>query len=88
MAAAYNHVNIIEFLLKRGADIETKDRDDYTPLLLAASEGNAEAVNVLIQSGANLFCMDKEDRTALYWAGLQNHNNVVEVRTFKVVVAF
>jgi ankyrin repeat protein len=27
------------FLLKKDAEIETKDKDGYTPLLLAASEG-------------------------------------------------
>ena len=41
VAAAYNHVAIIEFLLKKGAEIETKDKDGYTPLLLAASEGKS-----------------------------------------------
>ena len=80
VAAAYNHVEVIEFLLKCGAQIETQDKNGYTPLLLAASEGNAEAVRVLLQSGANIFCMDKEDRTVLYWASMQNHKNVVDVR--------
>ena len=40
VAAAYNHVPVIEYLLKKGAHIETQDKDGYTPLLLAASEGN------------------------------------------------
>ena len=60
--------------------IRPQDKNGYTPLLLAASEGNAEAVRVLLQSGANIFCMDKEDRTVLYWASMQNHKNVVDVR--------
>ena len=34
VAAAYNHVPIIEYLLKQGAEIETKDKDGYTPLLM------------------------------------------------------
>lgn len=79
VAAAYNHVAIIEFLLKKGASIETKDKDGYTPLLLAASEGNAQAAYVLLQSGANIFSIDREDRTLLYWAAMQNHKNVIDV---------
>ena len=86
MAAAYNHVEVIEFLLKCGAQIETQDKNGYTPLLLAASEGNAEAVRVLLQSGANIFCMDKEDRTVLYWASMQNHKNVVDVSKIKLLL--
>ena len=88
MAAAYNHVKVIEFLLKRSAQIETQDKNGYTPLLLAASEGNAEAVRVLLQSGANIFCMDKEDRTVLYWASMQNHKNVVDVSKIKLLLLF
>ena len=34
VSAAYNHVQIIEYLLKQGAEIETKDKDGYTPLLM------------------------------------------------------
>lgn len=79
VAAAYNHVPIIDFLLTQGAQIECKDKDGYTPLLLAASEGNAKAVSVLLQSGANIFSIDREDRTVLYWASVQNHKNVVDV---------
>ena len=79
VAAAYNHVGIIEFLLKKGAQIETMDKDGYTPLLLAASEGNVEAVYILLQTGANIFAVDKEDRSVLYWAAMQNHKNVIDV---------
>ena len=80
VAAAFNHVDIINFLLQTGrADIEAKDKDGYNPLLLAASEGNAEAVDILLKLHADIFVIDKEDRTVLYWAAMQNHKNVIDV---------
>ena len=62
-----------------GADIEARDKDGYNPLLLAASEGNAEAVEILLRSQADIFVIDKEERTVLYWAAMQNHKNVIDV---------
>jgi ankyrin repeat protein len=44
MASMFNHGDCIEYLLKSGANIERKDVDSLTPLLLAAMEGN-EQVN-------------------------------------------
>ena len=80
MASAYNHVSIIEYLLKKGAKIEKRDRDNFTPLLLAAAEGNAEAVEILLQHGADIYAQDREDKSVLYWAAAENHSNAVEVR--------
>ena len=80
VAAAFNHVDIINFLLQTGhADIEAKDKDGYNPLLLAASDGNAEAVDILLKMQADIFVLDKEERTVLYWAAMQNHKNVIDV---------
>ena len=79
MASAYNHVAIIEYLLKKGAKIEKRDRDNFTPLLLAAAEGNAEAVEVLLQHGADIYAQDREDRSVLYWASKENHVKAAEV---------
>ena len=53
--------------------------DNFTPLLLASAEGNAEAVELLLSHGADIFALDKEDKSALYWAAAQNHITVVEV---------
>ena len=51
----------------------------YTPLLLAAVEGNSESVNILLENGADIYVQDKEDKTVLYWAAAQNHQNVLKV---------
>ena len=55
------------------------DSRSYTPLLLAAVEGNSEAVETLLKNGADLFVQDKDDRSVLYWAAAQNHQNVLKV---------
>ena len=69
----------MEYLIKRVAKIENKDKDNFTPLLLASAEGNAEAVELLLNSGADIYALDKEDKSALFWASAQNHVKVVEV---------
>ena len=80
MAAAYNQVEIIEYLLQKGARIDPKDKDNFTPLLMAACEGNADAVRMLLDNNADMYAIDKEDKSALYWAAAQNHVEAAQVR--------
>ena len=46
IASSYNHLFIMEYLLKMGAKIDARDNQSNTALLLAASEGHVEAVQV------------------------------------------
>ena len=64
----------------RGADIEVKDRDNFTPLLLAACYGHAKAVELLISSGADILAEDKNERTALFLAAEEDRLEVLKVR--------
>ena len=66
-------------MIKKKANVGCSDKDNLTPLILAAAEGNAEAVGRLIQNGANIFSLDSEEKSALYWAAAQNHIKVVQV---------
>ena len=50
MASANNKYPIIEYLLEKGASIERMDKDSFTPLLLAAHQGRAQALNILLES--------------------------------------
>ena len=43
---------IIEIMLSRGLDINSKDNDGNTPLASAAAGGKAEAVEYLLSRGA------------------------------------
>lgn len=67
------------FLICSGANIECKDRDNFTPLLLAASYGHAKTVELLLQRGANPDVEDKNDKTAVFLAAEENKLEVLEV---------
>ena len=41
---------VINVLIKAGAEVGAKDRDGWTPLMLAAKDNNAEVLNVLAQA--------------------------------------
>jgi ankyrin repeat protein len=54
-AARYGHVGVTRLLLKRGADVNTPNISQDTPLHLAAENGHEEAVSILLGSGADIF---------------------------------
>ncbi|KAL6787037.1 hypothetical protein J3E68DRAFT_432070 [Trichoderma sp. SZMC 28012] len=52
-AALEDRFEVLEQLIDQGADIECKDGQDATPLLLACLRGNTKTVQVLLNRGAN-----------------------------------
>lgn len=52
-AAELGDVALIKDLCAHGANVNVRDDDGYSPLLLAVREGRAEAVKVLIELGAD-----------------------------------
>lgn len=47
-------VEMVDILLKNGANIDAKDRQNRTPLFYAAAHGEAKVVEKLLQYGANV----------------------------------
>jgi uncharacterized protein len=62
--ADVDHVDLIDLLLKLGADIEARDESGRTPLLSAAHSGNAPSFGRLLRRGANLGATDSHGRCA------------------------
>ena len=56
-------VDICDFLLTRGADIEIRDSNGRTPLHLAVLQEDAEKVNLLLSKGADVTAVDNQGNT-------------------------
>ena len=54
LAAGEGHVELIQWLLDNGADVEAKDRDGRTPVFDAVRHAQDGAIKILIDAGAKL----------------------------------
>jgi len=67
-ACEYNHANVVEYLIARGADVAKVHRGQ-TPLHWAAVSGHADIVRLLLDHGAPKDIRDERyDGTPLQWA--------------------
>lgn len=75
LAAASNYLGALQALLdRRPQDVDAKTNIGITPLMMAATEGHAEAVRLLLQLGADHTLKDDEGLTAKEVA-LKNGND-------------
>ena len=70
---------MIEYLLERGAHINSKDKDNYTPLLSAVWKGQTEAGKLLIDKGAKTQVTDSTLKTCLHLAVDNDHTDTLEM---------
>lgn len=63
----------------RKAPLEKRDRDNYTPLLMAAYSGHAESLDALLKKGADYEAVDKNDKTAVYLAAEEDKLDALKV---------
>ncbi|XP_065680493.1 ankyrin-1-like [Hydra vulgaris] len=78
-AAMFNRVEIIDYLLSKGAQIDCRDKDNETPLLMAVRKNNVEAVKVLLDWFADITVKDLNDKTCMFIAAEANCKDVFEI---------
>uniref|UniRef100_A0A8C6XN30 Uncharacterized protein n=1 Tax=Naja naja TaxID=35670 RepID=A0A8C6XN30_NAJNA len=77
VAATHGHLEIIDYLISKGAKLEVKDNKGRTPLHRAAEKGHDKAVNRLLQAGANMYSLDQEGRTPFHLANQNQHMHIL-----------
>ena len=77
-ACNLGHIEIINFLIGKGADInQLAGRLDLTPLMECARTGNLEVAKLLVEKGADVKIISKMGMSAMHWA-LANGQNQAE----------
>ena len=77
-AANEGHVQVAEFLISAGADVNAKNRFDRTPLYRAAYWGKKEIAEILIAKGADVNTQQR-DGTPLDWANQYGHPETANI---------
>jgi hypothetical protein len=65
MLATHNYTEALEFLVEKGANIDSVTLDGITPLHKAVEQGNIESVRILLKNRAKTNLKDEEGVTAL-----------------------
>ena len=65
-AANFGHVDMVSFLIRKGAKVNASDRSKDTPLTFAARNGHVDVAKVLIDSGADVNWTRFDGRSLLH----------------------
>ncbi|XP_057721758.1 protein VAPYRIN-like [Arachis stenosperma] len=79
IAARKGEVRSIQKLLEKGAFVNGRDQNGWTPLHRACFKGRIDAVHVLLEKGIDLNAEDEEGYTALHCAVECGNADVAEV---------
>ena len=69
-SAATGKLSRCEKYIRRGADVNARDLDAWTPLFWGAVEGFPDVVELLLQSGADVTLVDNDGVSVLHVAAL------------------
>jgi len=65
MASENGHIEIVEMLLKKGADLDAKNNDGETALKTASEKGHEEVVEMLLDNGADVKTLEEVHKGVL-----------------------
>lgn len=80
-AAQGGHVGCVETLLHIRANVDNKDSDGWTALMLAATEGHGHVCALLIRAQAAVFLTNHDGMTAADLAEREGHDHILPLLT-------
>ena len=78
-----NDVDMVKLLLDRGANTESKDQYDETPLLWAVRNNNVDMVKLLLDCGANIESKDQSNETPLWGAAWNGNMDMIKLLLYR-----
>lgn len=66
-------------LIKQGANVNEKNKQEETPLHRAISKEHKRITQILLEAGADVTLQDHKGRTALHLAALTGNQNIIEI---------
>ncbi|KAL8856097.1 MAG: hypothetical protein Q9178_007292 [Gyalolechia marmorata] len=80
IAAGQGHTDVVELLLKHGADLDATDDDGHKAFFRAVREGHAKVIKVLLEHGSKVSeSPEKNGVTALFISVFFNQEDVVRL---------
>jgi uncharacterized protein len=77
-SARGGHLNIVKYLVEKGAALDVASFEDCTALDYAAGAGQPHVVKYLLNKGANIEGIGGNYTTPLGWASFFGHRDIVE----------
>ena len=78
-AASKGLLEDVRTLVQSGVDVDSRDREQRTALMIAAVGRHLDVMAYLLDSGADIHAMDRYGMTALSWASMDTRADAVEM---------
>ncbi|MFN8395433.1 MAG: ankyrin repeat domain-containing protein [Bacteroidia bacterium] len=79
VASTNGHIEILQLLLERGAEVNAQDKSGLTPLMAASELGNTVAVILLIDKGADVNLQDYDGLSPLMLSAYTSQHDVARI---------
>ena len=73
------HLDVVKFLVEKGADVNAEDSNKIVPLHSLASRNSAKAIAVLADNGVEVDAKDYGGNTALHYAAMSDATDAVVI---------
>ncbi|XP_034429069.1 LOW QUALITY PROTEIN: ankyrin repeat and SAM domain-containing protein 6-like [Hippoglossus hippoglossus] len=78
-AAASGHENLVRFLLRKGASVDSRNNYGWTPLMQAARFGHLTVAHILLENGAEINGRNRLGASVLTMAARGGHTHVIKL---------
>eukprot|EP00066_Takifugu_rubripes_P016775 XP_011606041.1 PREDICTED: ankyrin repeat and SAM domain-containing protein 6 isoform X2 [Takifugu rubripes] len=78
-ASASGHENLVRFLLRKGASVDSRNNYGWTPLMHAARFGHLTVAHILLENGADINGRNRLGASVLTMAARGGHTHVVKL---------